>query len=194
MAQNDAEPFDPLTAAKQAWYDVFRQYAFESLSMMQLIASSLDMQPRDILSDPARLNNTQDENMLEACQASLSGRCTHFAVNTVDELNARHPREFDFKFFDVCRHRMARCEKTGVLIDSSADEAAVVLPDGHPLQNLPGLRGRFGYSSGMLTYEKHSRDGVIKSTVTVPSITATQAKLTCFREVAIQASMLCFFR
>jgi hypothetical protein len=48
-----------------------------------------------------------------------TGRCTSFAIQTVRALNEKHKDIFDFKYYRVGNHHLARCEKTNVVIDST---------------------------------------------------------------------------
>lgn len=86
-----------------------------------------------------------NESPLFLTWSSLTGRCTSFAVKVIEILNTRHPGMFDFKFYDVGRHRVARCQNTGVLIDSSSNVGAVVLKEDENWTSLEGISGRWNY-------------------------------------------------
>lgn len=58
-----------------------------------------------------------------------TGRCTSFTVKIISELEKKYPKAYDFKIYDLGRHRIARCQKTGVLIDSSSAQGAFSLPE-----------------------------------------------------------------
>lgn len=62
--------------------------------------------------------------------AGKTGRCTSFAVKVMSLLEKQSPGTFKFKVYDIGHHRVARCEKTAVLIDSSSKQGAFPLPEG----------------------------------------------------------------
>lgn len=73
-----------------------------------------------------------------------TGRCTSFALTCVQNLECLTPTTsdnenyWDFKFYDLGGHRIARCENTGVVIDSSSEEGAVVVNEGKDAWNRVG--------------------------------------------------------
>lgn len=59
-----------------------------------------------------------------------TGRCTSFAIQTAARLKDQHPNVFDFDFYKLGIHHLARCKKTQIVIDSSSKKGAFVLQPG----------------------------------------------------------------
>ncbi len=64
-------------------------------------------------------------------------RCTSFAIQAAQiiegfQILREVPVEsrFEFEFYDVEGHRLARCKKTGLAIDSTSRKGPVVVPTG----------------------------------------------------------------
>ena len=133
------------------WKEVFTAGPFTSFNMIKAISSMLGIGLKDILADPKRLkdfsrNSVTKDNIssrpLYSTWASDTGRCTSFAIKVATQLERKDSARYSFKYYDVRKHRIARCERTGVLIDSSSPSGAVVLRNGEEWTNLEGLRGR----------------------------------------------------
>jgi hypothetical protein len=86
---------------------------------------------QDFLRDPTILQGVSGGKMaqdslnrhgrLHPLFAGRTGLCTSFAIKVVDALNQiAPPGTYDFVFYDLGWHRLARCKNTGLLIDSSA--------------------------------------------------------------------------
>jgi hypothetical protein len=71
-----------------------------------------------------RLQNSRDSTNF--------GRCTSFANEIATSLSTISPREFDFEFRDITKHRFVHCKKTGILIDSSSMTGPMILLEGQP--------------------------------------------------------------
>jgi len=91
---------------------------------------------------PARAGNMQDflrrQNILESVSSEVmkddsmdqglkklwkghTGFCTSFAIKVVEILKKEQPPgTFNFEYYDFGNHRIARCTKTKIVIDSSA--------------------------------------------------------------------------
>jgi hypothetical protein len=59
-----------------------------------------------------------------------TGRCTSFAIQTAARLKGQHQDVFDFNFYKLGHHHLARCKKTQTVIDSSSKKGAFVLQPG----------------------------------------------------------------
>ncbi len=57
---------------------------------------------------------------LRVTWAGHTGRCTFFAVKVVELLCQEYPDVFDFVIYNLKGHRVTRCHKTGILVDSSS--------------------------------------------------------------------------
>jgi hypothetical protein len=75
-----------------------------------------------------------DPNGLHPLFARRTGLCTSFAIKVVHTLKKEAPAgTHEFAFYDIGWHRVARCKKTKIVIDSSAREPRL-LADGNRLQ------------------------------------------------------------
>ncbi|KAF5547624.1 hypothetical protein FPHYL_10213 [Fusarium phyllophilum] len=61
---------------------------------------------------------------------SAGGACTVLAIRVSNALEADYPSKYDFRMYNVGKHRICRCLKTFVLVDSNSREGAVVVPPG----------------------------------------------------------------
>jgi hypothetical protein len=59
-----------------------------------------------------------------------TGRCTSFAIQTATRLERQHLNVFDFDFYKLGNHHLARCKNTGMVIDSSSKRGAFALQPG----------------------------------------------------------------
>ncbi|KAM0435989.1 hypothetical protein ACHAPT_002881 [Fusarium lateritium] len=91
-----------------------------------------------VVSPKSILSGVKKEKLLtdpvaaqQLCQLSLmrTGHCTSFALKVVSILDEHLPNIFDFKTFDVSCHRLARCEKTDLVIDSGSRSGPFKLPN-----------------------------------------------------------------
>ncbi|KAI2613393.1 hypothetical protein GGR54DRAFT_326949 [Hypoxylon sp. NC1633] len=167
--------------------------------MMNAIATDLGLETRDILENPKKLRKFDLKSVTQTtlCQPPFlstwscrTGRCTSFALNVAHCLEMKYPTVFNFDYYDVRKHRVARCKNTGVLIDSSLASGAVYLKETKEWTTISGLKGRWTYSNNILTYERKPETG----TKAASPITAETAIGTCLQEVAKDATLLCLFR
>jgi len=194
-----AELNNPEAAATDVWREVFAGGPYTSFKMVEIVAGLLGMSYSDILANPAQLNGFNPDFVTEAniteapllsTWSSLTGRCTSFAANVATLLEARYPGVFNFQYYDVGRHRVAHCESTGILIDSSSAVGPVVLRENQEWTNLNGVSGRWKYINGMSTYERNSRAGIKRSA----PMERGRAMAACLKEVAKQGTLICAFR
>ncbi len=80
------------------------------------------------------LNDDMDDGgRLHPLYAGRTGICTSFAIKAVRSLKAKAPLgTYDFVFYDLGKHRLARCRKAKIMIDSDATDAPK-LEDGKTL-------------------------------------------------------------
>lgn len=154
---------------------------------------------RDVLASPSKLrdfdrNSVTQENLHYPPFLSTwyynTGRYTSFALNVVHRLEAEHPNLYNFKYYDVGRHRVARCQTTGILIDSSSRFGPVLLNESNEWTDISGLSGRWKYINNELAYERNEGSGMKKAS----PITAARAMGSCPKEVAKDATLICLFR
>ena len=64
--------------------------------------------------------------------SSRPGRCTSFAIQTVKDFvtPGYHRGTYNFHFYELGFHRVARCKNTGIMIDSSSSQGAFILREG----------------------------------------------------------------
>ena len=63
--------------------------------------------------------NGFDNNAFDSVVNNGTGRCTSFVIQTVRALEQKHPDVFDFTYFRLGIHHLARCNKTQIVIDST---------------------------------------------------------------------------
>lgn len=129
-----------------------------------------------------------------------AGRCTSFAVKVARALEAEYPTVFNFQYFDVHMHRVARCEKTQILIDSASDDGVKRMPpnpstDGTHWQDA-SRHTKYKYrADGYSVYEaKESGEGNAITRCPAYPISPAEAMSTCLREVAKKMVLVCSFR
>ncbi|KAI1134658.1 hypothetical protein F5Y05DRAFT_204050 [Hypoxylon sp. FL0543] len=185
--------------ASKVWKEVFMDGPYSSFAMVDAIAAHLGLSYEDILRNPANLkafdpNSVTKENLskppFSLTWSSLTGRCTSFALKAATLLDTRYPNIFRFQYFDVGRHRVARCANTGILIDSSSKVGAVALGESEDWITIQGIEGRWMYVDGVSTYERSARHGRKRAS----PITPERAIRTCLREIAKEATLVCVFR
>jgi hypothetical protein len=62
-----------------------------------------------------------------------TGRCTSFAIQTVDAIQSQHKGSFNFDYYRLGNHHLARCKNTGTVIDSSCKKGAFILQGGEEI-------------------------------------------------------------
>lgn len=121
--------------------------AYSSVQMVDYVAQLNKIDIQDVFKTPGILKQRFDLNTFNyqnmgkhlsnfSCQ--YSGRCTSFAFKIAKALEKYYYPVFEFEFYDVGRHRLARCKNTGLVIDSSSEEGAFILPNGGKNTNEKG--------------------------------------------------------
>lgn len=164
-----------LSQAKEVYRSVWDGGPYTSFDMIDYMIKKLQVD------NPARQGNKQDflrhQNILESVRrermehdqidAGLKGLwngrtgfCTSFAIKVVRTLESRHPGTFSFDYYDFGNHRIARCKKTKIVIDSSASHA-FVLEDGKPMTikkrtwYYDKSESKFKNSQGVVCWRRH---------------------------------------
>lgn len=91
---------------------------------------------------------------LNTTWADTTVRCTSFAVKVVSPLEKQSSGTFKFDIYDLGRHRVARCEKTGILIDSSSKNGAFPLPEGEWVR-IEGSEASWKWIKGKSKFERN---------------------------------------
>jgi hypothetical protein len=106
--------------------------------MVDYLLKKAGLSYEELLEDPDILQNTfkkrpftfDDPNDFDEI-AGLPGRCTSFAIQVVQRLERLNNKQhYDFKFYQLGFHRVARCKKTKIMIDSSSSCGAFILKEG----------------------------------------------------------------
>ena len=202
---------DPVSMATAMWKDVFHSGPYTSFNMVEAIATLLSMSDEDILRDPAQLKlfdphvvteYAMEEEPLRSTWLVGAGRCTSFAIKIASTLegttlgggdSSARPGAlpFNFRYFQIGNHRVARCQNHCVLIDSSSDVGAVkLLQDSEVCTSIYGLVGHWKFAQGELKYQRQPG----RRTKTSSAMGRAQAMRACLKEVADKAILVCLFR
>ncbi|KXX75410.1 hypothetical protein MMYC01_209496 [Madurella mycetomatis] len=157
---------DTLAVSKEQWNRAFIEGPHTSFGMVKALMDALKLTYPQLLEKPEALlaafrdsepliRNIEDQPWVNTW-AKKTGRCTSFAVKVARALEKAHPSAFEFVYFDLGRHRVARCVKTNILINSDSDSGAkIMLPSAHDT-DWPerDRRGRYRYhADGYSIYE-----------------------------------------
>ncbi|KAI3390302.1 hypothetical protein diail_10371 [Diaporthe ilicicola] len=118
--------------------------------------------------------------------AEQTGRCTSFAVKIITALEKAAPKTYSFNIYDIGNHRVARCDKTGILIDSSAKNGAFQLPEGEWVR-IEGSDASWKWIKGKSKFERAAGSSGVKESRTI--ISKAEALATCLFEL-IEASSI----
>jgi hypothetical protein len=77
----------------------------------------------------------------------------------VHRLEEHYPNIYDFKYYNLSGHRVARCARSGVLIDSSSTRGAIVLLDGSDWVTFENALPRWKWSGGTSRFQGENRLG-----------------------------------
>ncbi|KAL8880115.1 MAG: hypothetical protein Q9198_002412, partial [Flavoplaca austrocitrina] len=124
--------------AQEMWKDVFENNAYTNFPQIQYLKDKAEVSWAKLLQDSKLLSKKVTKDVIEQdfsyenvlTWAKYTGRCTTFAVAVVRRLEEDYPGAYDFKYYDLGGHCVARCAKTGILIDSSSKKGAIRLKDG----------------------------------------------------------------
>jgi hypothetical protein len=134
----------PLDRAIKVWQSVFSGGPYTALKMVEYLMDAGHVTAEDFLQRPSKalknvtakyITDNQDINTMATTWNSATGRCTSFAVKASYTLSQETDGDeliYKFCIYDLGRHRIARCLKTGILIDSSSTVrgGAFVLKEG----------------------------------------------------------------
>lgn len=149
-----------LGLGQRKWMEIYESGAYTGLRIVKYLVDVAGKNATMFLLDPKgsiagvtalRIKNRDLKHMSPTWNL-YSGRCTSFAVKAVMELGPSVTetgrKVFDWKIYDLTRHRVARCFKTGVVIDSSS----TVIGGAFPLN--PGEWARFPESNASWQFKK----------------------------------------
>lgn len=153
---------DPLSEANRVFKTTFIQGPYSAYNMLDYLRQKAGVSWEDVLRHGIKraLGSVTRQDILndktpafEATWRGVAGRCTSFAVQVTTILHARYPGVFDFDIYDLGKHRVARCKKTSILIDSSANQGAILLPEGHWVR-MEGSDASWKWSKGKSKFER----------------------------------------
>jgi hypothetical protein len=127
--------------AQYWWIDVFHYGAYTNYHQVDYLVKravkASDDPWKEVLKKPKILSENITTDFLKNDTSATfkrtwgsAGRCTSFTIRVIRHLQEHHSPSFDFKIYDLEGHRIARCERTGILIDSSSVAGALVLENG----------------------------------------------------------------
>ncbi|KAF5658243.1 hypothetical protein FCIRC_12955 [Fusarium circinatum] len=116
---------------------------------------------------------------------STSGACTVLAIRASTALEKDHPSKYDFKMYNVGRHRICRCLKTFVVIDSTSRNGAEIVP--------PGKEWPYGNNTFVWNANGHIKKTTAKGE---PKkwISFEEGLATCLWEIAETVDLITLFR
>jgi hypothetical protein len=174
-----------LSAARRVWQEILAGGPYTALKMVEYLKQQGGKTYEGFLANPRtalegvtnRVIGKHDINAypLSITWNSMTGRCTSFAIKAVNDLermglkDAANKPAFDFEIFNLGRHRVARCKRTGILIDSSSTKpgGAFLLPEGAEWLKFGESRASWKYSNSKSKFE---RNGNPDSTEIVSSV------------------------
>lgn len=126
---------DRYEEAQRVWEEIFHQYAYTNFVQIEYLKDKAGVSWDDFLQNPRILSTrvTKDAILQDLSYDNVKtwarslGRCTSFAVAVVRRLEEILPGCYDFKYYDLKGHRVARCARSGILIDSSSSKGAIDL-------------------------------------------------------------------
>ncbi|KAK3367663.1 hypothetical protein B0H63DRAFT_515470 [Podospora didyma] len=188
-----------LNASNDEWMQALNEGPHTSFKMVEAMMAATQVSYEDFLSHPETLKARFRQNPVEPHDInpggryydtwhSKTGRCTSFAIKVVFNLNSHHPDSFQFGFYNLGSHRVARCENTNILIDSKSNNGVKVQPDTvpytFPRRNGPNIEGY--WTNGNF---QNSQSGQVLNRTPPHSALAA-----CLKQTADYAVLVCAFR
>ncbi|KAF8848108.1 hypothetical protein BDZ45DRAFT_681432 [Acephala macrosclerotiorum] len=177
---------------------ILDQNDFTDYEMRLAVDRNADPKPVEFQRTKAWLLQFSDDNF-NLVVNNGTGRCTSFAIQTATRLERQHPNIFDFNFYKLGIHHLARCKKTGIVIDSSSKRGAFVLQPGEETTvvsedfNWQNKWTFIGPESSR--FVKVRKDGSRTQITEAPTpITWREAIHNCLIDVACKDAILVFFR
>jgi hypothetical protein len=126
--------------AELAWFFAFNHAPYTNLNMIDELRKKANITYAHMWHDPRTLGKKLTKADMCSLAKSMTqrrgednfGRCTSFAEEisySLRRANLTHlaDRIFDFEFYDMNKHRLARCKNTGLVIDSSSMTGPIFL-------------------------------------------------------------------
>lgn len=153
--------------AQRWWEDAFVSTPYSSFLQMDYLVTKSGLTWEAALKSPKSLKRASLADIIKEDKSPAfirtwwtSGRCTSFAIRAVRQLQEHDAPSFDFKLYDLGHHRVARCAKTGILIDSSSAVGVIVVQDGHGWVTLEDDHGRpaWKWANGTSKFERDNSE------------------------------------
>ncbi|GAB1312431.1 hypothetical protein MFIFM68171_02641 [Madurella fahalii] len=204
----DPPQIDTLTVSQEQWTKAFMEGPHTSFGMVKVLMKELRLDFPKLLEKPEELSeafkdrkpliyNIEDRPWVNTW-AGETGRCTSFAVKVARALERAHPSVFKFMYFDLGRHRVARCARTNILINSDSDTGAkIMLPSAHDTDwTERDRRGRYKFRvEGYSIYEgKEPLEPGVERRSRRDPVSPEEAMSVCLQEVAQNMVFICCFR
>ncbi|KAH7232771.1 hypothetical protein BKA59DRAFT_460237 [Fusarium tricinctum] len=95
-----------------------------------------------------------------------AGRCTAFCLKAAKRLETQGG--FDFRIYNLDKHRLARCERTAIVLDSSARSKAIEVPerDSFTIETTKIRKLGWKFFGGKMGMARASSDGRLGNTET----------------------------
>jgi hypothetical protein len=172
-----------LQDAQRSWQAVFAGGPYTGLKMLEYLIVKGGKTPKGFLQNPKTELSTVMQEIrnhtiaeMEPTWKGKTGRCTSLAVKVVDGLagtKVGNNLVYNWCIYDLTRHRIARCLKTGIVIDSSSTivGGAFVLPEGQ-WQRFDKTDASWKFKSSESKFE---RDGNPEGAVVSPFVLSSVA-------------------
>jgi len=208
---------DPLVVSGEQWQGVYIHDPHTSFNMIKKLMEFSGINHETLLNhddslvertfpgaNPDLLSTIMNTEIMASSSVDTwlekPGRCTSFAVKIAHALEQTYQGTFNFQYFDLGGHRVARCEKTTILIDSVSSEGAKFMP---ATTNTDSADWRERWRQGRYKYHPDGSSifegidpnggGQVSRSQKNP-IRDAQALSKCFYEVALNKSLVCSFR
>jgi hypothetical protein len=149
---------------KTQWFLKFNAQPYTSFCMVHhLVTVCAGISYERLLEDPMSLRKGCTEANINKHEAlpwliHSPGRCTTFAIQMAESLKAIP--ELCFGFHDTGGHRLARCSKTGILLDTLLKGGPIVLQEGEmEIRDVGSHRQTLYYESGSTNFKTTDRLG-----------------------------------
>lgn len=210
-ASNSVPDIDALQVSQREWERTFGEDPYTSFSLIKALMIELNISCDDVLGNlGVLLERLTSHGTLVSDLRNLAqkpGNSTSFAIKVATNLEAKHPGVFQFEYFNSAshpRHRLARCVKTGVLIDCISSIGATIVPQSdiwlQEYEKRPRQEPR-DWDQDSAYFEdiegenetEETEDGALARSQSDP-MTDVEAMRKCLHEVARHTSLVCSFR
>lgn len=131
-----SDSFDHVGNAQKQWERFFRKDAYTNFTEVEYLRRLARKSWEALLEDPKLLARCSHDERIRGDMSARKtetwrrpGRCTSFALVVVNALEQEFPGKYNFRYYDVGDHRLARCATSGVIIDSSSRVGVIVSRD-----------------------------------------------------------------